>query len=86
MLAFKGNGGKSHCCKHGDRIPEIALNKNGKLRISNSVSGNKKYQFISNVDKNKWYNITIEQKWNNSQVKKVTVQFYIDHKRKSQKF
>ena len=61
VLAFKGNGGKSHCCNHGDRIPDIALNKNGKLRFSNSVSGNKKYQFIFNVALNKWYNIIVEQ-------------------------
>ena len=68
VLAFKGNGGKSNCCNHGDRIPDIALNKNGKLRVSNSVSGNKKHQFITNVGLNKWYNITVEQKQSNEKV------------------
>ena len=68
VLAFKGNGGKSHCCKHGDRIPDVALNKNGALRFSHSVSGNKKYQFLFNVDLNKWYNITIEQEKNYQKV------------------
>ena len=68
VLAFKGNGGKSHCCKHGDRIPDVALNKNGVLRFSHSVSGNKKYQFLFNVDLNKWYNITIEQEKNYQKV------------------
>ena len=71
VLAFKGNGGKSHCCNHGDRVPDIALNKNGKLRVSNSVSGNKKYQVLSSVDLNKWYNITVEQKKDNEKVKKI---------------
>ena len=71
VLAFKGNGGKSHCCKHGDRIPDVALNKNGELRFTNSVSGNKKYQFIFNVDLNKWYNITIEQTKNDQKVTKI---------------
>ena len=70
VLAFKGNGGTSHCCKHGDRIPEISLNKNGKLRVSNSVSGNKKYQFISNVGLKKWYNITVDQRQTNEKVNK----------------
>ena len=68
ILALKGNGGTSHCCKHGDRIPEIAINKNGKMRISNSVSGNKKYQFLSNVNLNKWFNIIVQQKQNNGKV------------------
>ena len=72
VLAFKGNGGTSHCCKHGDRIPEISLNKNGKMRISNSVSGNKKYQFLSNVNLNKWFNIIVEQKQNNGKVTKIS--------------
>ena len=72
ILAVKGNGGTSHCCKHGDRIPEISLNKNGKMRISNSVSGNKKYQILSNVNLNKWFNIIVEQKQNNGKVTKIS--------------
>ena len=70
ILAVKGNGETSHCCKHGDRIPEISVNKNGKMRISNSVSGNKKYQFISNVGLKKWYNITVDQRQTNEKVNK----------------
>ena len=61
VFSFKGNGGKRHCCKHGDRVPEIALDKNGGLRISNSVSGNAKYSFISKVRLKKWHSIIIEQ-------------------------
>ena len=68
VFSFKGNGGKKHCCKHGDRIPEIALDKNGGLRISNSVSGNAKYSFISKVERNKWYSIIVEQKSKNGKV------------------
>ena len=68
VFSFKGNGGKRHCCKHGDRVPEIALDKNGGLRISNSVSGNAKYSFISKVGLNKWYSIIIEQKSNHGKV------------------
>ena len=68
MFSFKGNGGKRHCCKHGDRVPEIALDKNGGLRISNSVSGNAKYSFTSKVGLNKWYSIIIEQKSNHGKV------------------
>ena len=63
VLAFK-----SRCCNRG--VPDIALSKNGDLRFSNSVNGNKKYQFIFNVDLNKWYNITIEQKQNDQKVTK----------------
>ena len=72
VLAFKGNGGKSHCCKHGDRVPDLALSKNGDLRLSNSVSGNKKYQILSNVNLNKWFNIIVEQKQNNGKVTKIS--------------
>ena len=73
VLAFKGNDGKSHCCKHEDRVPDIALNKNGDLRVSNSVSGNSKFKFIFNVDLNKWLNITIEQKPYYEKVKEISL-------------
>ena len=68
MLAFKGNGGKSHCCNHGDRVPDIALNKNGDMRFINSVSGNANYKFTFNVDLNRWYTIIIEQKTKDGKV------------------
>ena len=69
VLAFKGNGGKSHCCKHGDRVPDLALSKNGDLRLSNSISGNKKYSFNFNIDLYKWHNIIVEQKPHKGKVK-----------------
>ena len=72
VLAFKGNGGKSHCCKPGDRVPDLALSQNGRMRLSNYVSGNKKYQFIFDIDLNKWYNITVEQKLHKGKVKPST--------------
>ena len=65
VLAFK-----SRCCNHGGKVPDIALSKNGDLRFSNSVNGNKNYQFIFNVDLNRWYNITIEQKQHDQKVTK----------------
>ena len=73
VLAFKANKGQSDK-EHGDRAPTVAVNKNGHLRFSNSVSGNKKYKFLFNVDRNKWYNITIEQRPNNE---KVTRNFFL---------
>ena len=42
-----------------DKKPSVDLNKNGELRI---FFQQKKYNFISNVDLNSWYNISIEQK------------------------
>ena len=42
-----------------NKIPTVDLNKNGELRI---FFQKRKYTFVSNVDLNKWYNITIEQK------------------------
>ena len=41
------------------------MNKNGQLRI---FYQQRKYQFIFNIDLNKWYNITIEQKPNDRKV------------------
>ena len=77
VFSFKGNGGKKHCCKHGDRIPEIALDKNGGLRISNSVSGNAKYSFIFKVELKMWYNIIIEQKLNLGKVKQKKIHYQL---------
>ena len=45
--------------KSVQKIPTVDLNKNGQLRI---FFQKKKFTFVSNVDLNKWYNITIEQK------------------------
>ena len=50
-----------------DKKPSIDLNKNGELRM---FFQQKKYSFTSNVDLNKWYNISIEQKQKNKKVKK----------------
>ena len=49
-----------------DKKPSVDLNKNGELRI---FFQQRKYMFIVNVDKNKWYNISVEQKPNNSKVR-----------------
>ena len=73
LLAFKANGGQIDK-DHGDRTPTVAVNKNGHLRFSNSVSGNEKYKFIFNVDLNKWYNITIEQRPSNEKVTRKLLQ------------
>ena len=48
-----------------NKKPSIDLNKNGELRF---FFENRKYNFISNVVLNKWYNISIEQKPNNKKV------------------
>ena len=49
-----------------DKKPSVDLNKNGELRI---FFQQRKYNFISNVDLNKWYNISIEQNPNNRKVR-----------------
>ena len=49
-----------------DKKPSVDLNKNGELRI---FFHQRKYNFISNVDLNKWYNISIEQKPINEKVR-----------------
>ena len=49
-----------------DKKPSIDLNKNGELRI---FFQKKKYSFTSNIDSNKWYNISIEQKLNYDKVR-----------------
>ena len=49
-----------------DKKPSIDLNKNGELRF---FFEQRKYNFISNVDLNKWYNISIEQRPNNEKVR-----------------
>ena len=57
-----------------DRKPSIDLKKNGELRF---FFHQRKYSFVTNVDLNRWYNISIEQKGNNRKVsfKKSEVQF-----------
>ena len=57
-----------------DRKPSIDLKKNGELRF---FFHQRKYSFVTNVDLNRWYNISIEQKENNRKVsfKKSEVQF-----------
>ena len=40
------------------RKPSVDLNKNGKLRI---FFHQRKYNFVTNVELNRWYNISIEQ-------------------------
>ena len=51
-----------------DRKPSVDLNKYGELRF---FFHQKKYSFLSNVELNKWYNISIEQKTNNKRVRKI---------------
>ena len=48
-----------------DKKPSIDLNKNGELRF---FFQQRKYTFVSKVDLNKWYNISIEQKPKNKEV------------------
>ena len=50
-----------------DKTPSVDLNKNGELRI---FFHQRKYTFIVNVDLNRWYNISIEQKPDNKKVRK----------------
>ena len=50
-----------------DKKPSVDLNKNGELRI---FFQQRKYSFISNVELNKWYNISIEQNPKNKKVRK----------------
>ena len=45
------------------------MNKNGELRI---FFQKKNYNFIANIDLNKWYNISIEQKPNDEKVRDKT--------------
>ena len=50
-----------------NKKPSIDLNKNGELRF---FFEKRKYSFILNVDLNKWYNISIEQRPTNEKVRK----------------
>ena len=52
-----------------DKKPSVDLNKNGELRFLFQQK-NYNFNFITNVDLNKWYNISIEQKPNNKKVRK----------------
>ena len=51
-----------------DKKPSVDLNKNGQLKI---FFHQRKNNFIINIDLNKWYNISIEQKPNEKKVSKV---------------
>ena len=53
-----------------NKKPSVDLNKNGELRI---FFQQRKYNFISNVDLNRWYTISIEQKPNNKKVREKQV-------------
>ena len=50
-----------------NKKPSVDVNKNGELRI---FFEKRKYNFILNVDLNKWYNISIEQRPTNEKVRK----------------
>ena len=50
-----------------NKRPSVDVNKNGELRI---FFEKRKYNFILNVDLNKWYNISIEQRPTNEKVRK----------------
>ena len=52
-----------------DRKPSVDLNKNGELRFFFHI---KKYNSIFDVELNKWYNISIEQKLNHKKVRKIS--------------
>ena len=49
-----------------NKKPSVDLNKNGELRI---FFQQRKYKFVSNVDLNQWYNMSIEQKLENHKVR-----------------
>ena len=55
-----------------DKKPSIDLNKNGELRF---FFEQRKYNFISNVDLNKWYVISIEQRPNDEKVRETKIVF-----------
>ena len=59
-----------------NKKPSVDLNKNGELRI---FFQQKKYNFISNVALNKWYNISIEQKLIDKQVRKKSREYSESH-------
>ena len=61
VLGFKGNGGTSSCCEHGDRIPSIFVSENGNLLFRHSVDHHADYKFDFEINLNTWYNILIEQ-------------------------
>ena len=54
--------------KSVQKIPTVDFNKKGELRI---FFQKRKYTFNSNVDLNKWYNITIEQKMKFKKVSRI---------------
>ena len=56
---YEKRGHGSWEIKSVGKIPTVDLNKNGLLRI---FFQKRKFTFVSNVDLNKWYSITIEQK------------------------
>ena len=67
VLAFKGNGGESSCCKFGDRIPIINI-RNQRLHFATSLDGNGNYRVDFDYNLNTWYNISIEYKSVNRKV------------------
>ena len=67
VLAFKGNGGESSCCKFGDRIPIINI-RNQRLHFATSLDGNGNYHVDFDYNLNTWYNISIEYKSVNRKV------------------
>ena len=72
MISFLGNGGTSDCIEIGDCNPAIFLTHSGALEFWSTVNDNAGYNFDFQIDLNHWYNIIIEQKYQDRKVKKLT--------------
>ena len=68
VISFKGNEGKKDLGNHGDRIPAVFMNKNGRLHFRSSVSGNTNHKLSSAVQLKKWLRVVIEQNLSNEKV------------------
>ena len=79
MLAFvyhseekkKNWNGQVKIIKTYKWLLSVDLNKNGQLYIAFDRESSRKNRFRINIDLNKWYNISIEQKPNEKKVSKV---------------
>ena len=76
VISFKGNGGKKDLGNHGDRIPCVFMNRNGRLHFRSSVSANSNYKLNSPVPLKKWLHVIIEQKSSSGKVREILKQFH----------
>ena len=68
ILHFTATG--ADCCKLGDRVPGIYLNKNNKIRISSAVGTKGDFWSDYKIELNKEYHIEIVQEKTNGKVRK----------------